>query len=83
MRADSCDWTHAADAADRVTFLHDLPPALFATLTIAVFVGGALAGLVASRARVRARGLHALVDNNVIGWMFSAILVTCTRSRSD
>jgi hypothetical protein len=58
-----------------VTFLHDLPSWLFATLTIAVFVGGALTGLVVTRRWVRKRGLHALVDNGVVGWIFSAILV--------
>jgi hypothetical protein len=58
-----------------VTFLHDLPAWLFATATIAVFVGLALSGLVVTRTWVRRRGLHALVDNGVIGWIFSAILV--------
>lgn len=58
-----------------MTFLHDLPSWLFATLTIGVFVGVSLIGLVGSRSWVRRRGLHALVDNAVAGWMFSAILV--------
>jgi hypothetical protein len=58
-----------------VTFLHDLPAWLFAILTIVVFVGVALTGLVITRNWVRRRGLHALVDNGVLGWMFSAILV--------
>jgi hypothetical protein len=58
-----------------VTFLHDIPSWLFAGLTIAVFVGAALAGLVVTRTWVRRRGLHALVDNSVVGWLFSALLV--------
>src|SRR5262245_36831845 len=42
---------------------------------MAVFVGAALGGLIVTRTWVRRRGLHALVDNGVVGWMFSAILV--------
>ena len=55
--------------------IYDLPPWQFGGLTIVVFVAVALAGLVATRAWFRGRGLHALVDNGVIGWIFSAILV--------
>jgi hypothetical protein len=58
-----------------VSFLYDVPSWLFAGLTMAVFVGAALGGLVVTRAWVRRRGLHALVDNGVIGWLFSALLV--------
>ncbi len=58
-----------------MTFIHDLPAPVFAVLTIAVFVAAALAGLVVTRSWVRRRGLHALVDNGVVGWMFSGILV--------
>ena len=54
--------------------IYDLPPWQFGGLTI-VFVVVALGGLVATRAWFRGRGLHALVDNGVIGWIFSAILV--------
>jgi hypothetical protein len=57
-----------------VTVLHDLPPWIFGALTIGVFVGLSLAGLVTTRSWVRRRGLHALVDNAVVGWMFSAML---------
>jgi hypothetical protein len=57
-----------------VTFLHDLPAWLFASLTIAVFVSVALSTLIVSRSWVRRRGLHALVDNGVVGWIFSATL---------
>jgi hypothetical protein len=42
--------------------------------TVAVFVAAALGGLAASRGISRRRGLHALVDNGVIGWIFSAVL---------
>ena len=55
--------------------IYDLPPWQFGGLTIVVFVAVALGGLVATRAWFRGRGLHALVDNGVIGWIFSAILV--------
>ena len=54
---------------------HDLPHWLFALLTVGVFVCAALAGLVFARRWGRSSGLHALVDNSVIGWIFSAILV--------
>src|SRR5262245_47047211 len=55
--------------------IYDLPPWQFGALTIVVFVAVALAGLVATRAWFRGRGQHALVDNGVIGWIFSAIVV--------
>jgi hypothetical protein len=58
-----------------IGLFHDLPAWAFASLTIAVFVGLSLSGLAVTRSWVRRRGLHALVDNGVIGWMFSAILV--------
>lgn len=54
--------------------LHDFPLWLVALGTLAVFVGGAVLGLAATRRASRRRGLHALVDNGVIGWIFSAIL---------
>ena len=52
----------------------DLPTWLVGLVIIVVFAGGALAGLALSRQWSRNRGLHALVDNGVIGWIFSAIL---------
>lgn len=52
----------------------DLPTWIVGCVTIAVFVGLCLAGLAWSRRWSRHRGLHALVDNAVIGWIFSAIL---------
>jgi hypothetical protein len=54
--------------------LHDLPLWLVCCLTIAVFIATALLGLWTTRQWSRERGLHALVDNSVIGWIFSAIL---------
>src|SRR5262247_3464322 len=55
--------------------IYDLPPWQFGGLTIVVFIAVALGGLLATRTWFRGRGLHALVDNGVIGWIFSAILV--------
>lgn len=55
-------------------FVHDLPPWLVGVVTVGAFVGAALAGLALSRGLSRRRGLHALVDNGVIGWIFSAVL---------
>jgi hypothetical protein len=52
----------------------DLPTWLVGVVILGVFAGGALAGLALSRQWSRRRGLHALVDNGVIGWIFSAIL---------
>jgi hypothetical protein len=57
-----------------MVWLHDYPAWLVAVATIAVFVATGLAGLAVSRRWSRRRGLHALVDNAVIGWIFSAIL---------
>jgi len=58
----------------RVTFVHELPTWLVGIVTVGLFVGAAVLGLAASRDVSRRRGLHALVDNGVIGWIFSAIL---------
>ena len=52
----------------------ELPTWLTGLLTIGFFVGASLVGLALSRVWSRRRGLHALVDNGVIGWIFSAIL---------
>ena len=58
-----------------MAFLHDLPGWLFALLTLVFFVGTSIAGLIWARRWGGRRGLHALVDNSAIGWIFSAILV--------
>ena len=55
--------------------IHELPHWLFALLTVGVFVIISIAGLVYARRFGHSSGLHALVDNSVIGWIFSAILV--------
>src|SRR5262245_16762084 len=55
-------------------WIHELPPAVVAAVMMAGFAGAAIVGLGLSRQWSRRRGLHALVDNGVIGWMFSAIL---------
>src|SRR5262245_59147248 len=55
--------------------LHDLPSPLVGLLIVALFVGAGCSGLVIARRWGRQRGLHALVDNGVVGWIFSAILV--------
>ncbi len=55
--------------------VHDLSPWLFAVLTIGLFVGAATGGLVLARGWGRKRGIHALVDNGVVGWIFSGTLV--------
>ena len=52
----------------------ELPTWVIGSLTILLFVGSSIAGLAVSRVWSRRRGLHALVDNGVIGWIFSAIL---------
>jgi len=57
-----------------VTFVHDLPTWLVGVATVALFVACSVGGLAATRRYTRRRGLHALVDNSVIGWIFSALL---------
>lgn len=57
-----------------MAWIHDYPRWMAATATIAIFVALAFAGLAVSRYWSRSRGVHALVDNAVIGWIFSAIL---------
>jgi hypothetical protein len=55
-------------------WLHDLPRWIAALLILAFFVSGALAGLLVTRLWSQRRGMHALVDNGVVGWIFSATL---------
>ena len=55
-------------------WLHELPRWFAGVVVWAAFVGVALGGLVVTRRWIRSRGLHALVDNGVVGWIFSAIL---------
>ena len=55
--------------------LEKLPAWLFALLTVAAFDVIALGGLACTRRWGHWHGLYALVDNNTVGWIFSAILV--------
>jgi hypothetical protein len=55
--------------------LQDIPLWPFALLTLAVFNGAALVGLVCTRQLGRRFGLYGLIDNDTVGWIFSAILV--------
>jgi hypothetical protein len=55
--------------------LDDIPIWLFALLTVAAFDATALGGLLCTRRWGEWLGLYAVVDNNTIGSIFSAILV--------
>jgi hypothetical protein len=55
--------------------LDDIPVWLFALLTLAAFDGTAVGGLACARRWGHWLGVYALVDNNTVGWIFSAILV--------
>lgn len=55
--------------------LEEIPVWLFALLTVAAFDAIALGGLLCTRRWGRWLGLYSLVDNNTVGWIFSAILV--------
>jgi hypothetical protein len=55
--------------------LDNIPIWLFALLTVAAFDTTALGGLVCTRRLGHWLGLYALIDNNSLGWIFSAILV--------
>ena len=60
--------------APMADWLHDIPRWLSAVALLATFVGIAIVGLASTRGWMRRRGVHALIDNNVVGWMFSAML---------
>ena len=55
--------------------LEGIPLWFFALLTVAGFNGAALTGLVCTRRLGQWLGLYALVENDTLGWIFSAILV--------
>jgi uncharacterized protein DUF4239 len=57
-----------------VGWIHEIPRWLAAIVVLTTFVGGALTGLAMTRGWMRGRGMHALIDNSVVGWIFSAIL---------
>ena len=55
--------------------LEDLPVWMFALLTVGGFNATALGGLVCTRRLGNWLGLYMLIDNDTVGWIFSAILV--------
>ena len=55
--------------------IKDLPPWLFALLTVAGFNAIALGGLVYTRRFGQSLGLYTFIDNNTVGAIFQAILV--------
>src|SRR5215470_6839803 len=55
--------------------IEDLPLWLFALLTVAGFNAIALGGLVCTRRLGNWLGLYTLIENDSVGWIFSAILV--------
>jgi hypothetical protein len=57
-----------------VGWIHEIPRWLAAIVVMTTFSGSALAGLAMTHGWIRRRGLQALIDNSVVGWMFSAIL---------
>ena len=79
MEAGSLPTTKSARGAGRLMAarrrIKDLPPWLFALLTLAGFNAIALGGLVWMRRFGNWLGLYALIDNDTLGWIFSAILV--------
>ena len=67
--------TKSALGAARIIRLGDLPLWLFALLTVAGFNAIGLGGLVCTRRLGNWLGLYTLIDNDTVGWIFSAILV--------
>ena len=57
-----------------MTWIHNLSVWFVVPAILAIFVSLALIGLFVTRQWSRKRGLHTLVDNSVIGWIYSAIL---------
>jgi hypothetical protein len=55
--------------------IEDLPLWLFALLTVAGFNAIALGGLVCTRRFGQSLGLYTFIDNDTVGWIFSATLV--------
>jgi hypothetical protein len=53
----------------------DIAVWLFAILTVVAFNAAALTGLVCTRWLGHTFGLYAVLDNNTVGWVFSATLV--------
>jgi hypothetical protein len=55
--------------------IKDLPLWLFALLTVAGFNAMALGGLVCTRRFGQSLGIYTFIDNDTVGWIFSATLV--------
>lgn len=55
-----------------MTWIHDFPRWLVGLAIVTIFVTFALGGLFVTRRRIRKRGLNELIDNGVVGWIFSA-----------
>jgi len=79
MKSGSLPTTKSALGAGRIIDarrrIEDLPLWLFALLTVAGFNATALGGLVCTRRLGNWLGLYTLIDNDTVGWIFSAILV--------
>lgn len=79
MEAGSLPTTKTALGAGRIIDarrrIENLPVWLFALLTVACFNAIAFGGLVCTRRFGQSLGLYTLIDNETVGWIFSAILV--------
>ena len=79
MEAGSLPTTRSALGAGRIINarrrIKDLPPWLFALLTVAGFNAIALGGLVCTRRFGQSLGLYTFIENDTVGAIFSAILV--------
>src|SRR5215470_2678247 len=79
MEGGSLPTTKSALGAGRIIDerrrIKNLPLWLFALLTVAGFNAIALGGLVCTRRLGNSLGLYTLIDNETLGWIFSAILV--------
>ena len=79
MEAGSLPTSKSALGAGRIINarrrIKDLPPWLFALLTVSGFNAIALGGLVCARRFGQSLGLYTFLDNNTVGAIFQAILV--------
>src|SRR5215469_216499 len=79
MEAGSLPTTKSALGSGRIIDarrrIEDLPLWLFAVLIVGGFNAIALGGLVCTRRLGNWLGLYTLIDNDTVGWIFSAILV--------
>jgi hypothetical protein len=63
------------DKALSMLWLYELPSWLFSLLTMAFFVGLALAGLRLFHRRINQATFATLIDNGTVGWFFSGVTV--------